>query len=165
MGLSLIDNRSTGLQCLCLFNQQISCRGSHFVVQACYANYQKKWYNVLIAPDALLMREREHRYNAGLWISFWAIGGGFVCKMELSFMSIAEKILAILAQVTEVSQVQHDLDLPLYESGILDSMKTVEFIVALAEQAGIEVSPSEFEREAWATPRAIVTTLADKMAL
>jgi len=35
-------------------------------------------------------------------------------------------------------------------------MKTVELMVALSEEFGIDISPAEFEREQWATPRRIV---------
>ncbi|MFN8486538.1 MAG: D-alanine--poly(phosphoribitol) ligase subunit DltC [Caldilineaceae bacterium] len=77
-------------------------------------------------------------------------------------MSNAEKVLAVLAQVTEVEQVKHDLDLRLYDLGILDSMKTVELIVAFSEQLGIDISPTEFAREEWATPRTMVAALAHK---
>lgn len=77
-------------------------------------------------------------------------------------MSREEKVLAILAQVTEVEQVKQDLDLRLYDLGILDSMKTVELIVALSEELGIDISPTEFERTEWATPRAMVAALAHK---
>lgn len=78
-------------------------------------------------------------------------------------MATEEKLLAVLAQVTEVNQVKQDLDLRLYESGILDSLKTVELIVAFSEQLGIDISPTEFEREEWATPRAIVAALQRKV--
>lgn len=82
--------------------------------------------------------------------------------MGLLAMSSAEKVLAVLAQVTEVEQVKQNLDLRLYDLGILDSMKTVELIVAFSEQLGLDISPTEFEREAWATPRAMVAALAHK---
>ena len=78
-------------------------------------------------------------------------------------MSMEEKVLAVLAQVTEVDQVKQDLDLRLYELGILDSFKTVELIVAFSEQLGIDISPTEFERAEWATPRAMVAALARKV--
>lgn len=78
-------------------------------------------------------------------------------------MSIEAKVLDVLAQVTEVDQVKQNLDLRLYDVGILDSMKTVELIVAFAEQLGIDISPTEFEREEWATPRAIVAALTNKL--
>ena len=47
-------------------------------------------------------------------------------------------------------------DLALYDLQILDSMKTVELLVALSRDVGVEISPADFEREAWATPRKLV---------
>jgi D-alanine--poly(phosphoribitol) ligase subunit 2 len=67
-----------------------------------------------------------------------------------------EKILTVLAEVAETDEVRSDRDLALYDLQILDSMKTVQLIVAFGEQLGVEISPAEFEREAWATPRKLV---------
>jgi D-alanine--poly(phosphoribitol) ligase subunit 2 len=65
-------------------------------------------------------------------------------------------ILDVLASVAESEEVRNDPDLALYDLQILDSMKTVELIVALGRELGVEISPAEFEREAWATPRKLV---------
>lgn len=70
-----------------------------------------------------------------------------------------EKILAILARVAETEEVRRDLDLALYDLQVLDSMKTVELIVALGSEMGVEISPAEFERENWATPRKLVADI------
>jgi D-alanine--poly(phosphoribitol) ligase subunit 2 len=59
-----------------------------------------------------------------------------------------DKILSILAEVAETQEVFTQPDLALYDLQILDSMKTVELIVALGRELGVEVSPAEFEREA-----------------
>ena len=50
--------------------------------------------------------------------------------MPLS-LSRAERVLARLAIVAETDDVRTDLELPLYADHVLDSMKTVELIVAL----------------------------------
>jgi D-alanine--poly(phosphoribitol) ligase subunit 2 len=47
---------------------------------------------------------------------------------------------------------------------ILDSMKTVELIVALGREVGVEVSPAEFDREAWATPAKLVADIERRLA-
>jgi len=67
-----------------------------------------------------------------------------------------DKILAVLAEVAETEEVRTNPDLALYDLQILDSMKTVQLIVALGQEIGVEISPAEFEREAWATPRQFV---------
>lgn len=78
-------------------------------------------------------------------------------------MSTAEKVLAVLADVSEVDQVRQNPDLRLYDLDILDSLKTVELIVAFSEKLGVEVSPAELEREQWSTPSKIVAYIEEKL--
>jgi D-alanine--poly(phosphoribitol) ligase subunit 2 len=74
-------------------------------------------------------------------------------------------ILDVLASVAETEEVRTDPDLALYDLQILDSMKTVELIVALGREIGVEISPAEFEREAWATPRKLVEDILRRLAV
>jgi D-alanine--poly(phosphoribitol) ligase subunit 2 len=76
----------------------------------------------------------------------------------------ANQILDVLASVTETDEVRTQLDLALYDLQVLDSMKTVELIVALGREVGVEVSPAEFDREAWATPRKLVEDVQRRLA-
>ncbi len=75
-----------------------------------------------------------------------------------------EKILTILAEVAETDEVRADQSLALYDLQILASMKTVQLIVALSEQLGVEISPAEFERAAWATPALLVADVLRRLA-
>jgi D-alanine--poly(phosphoribitol) ligase subunit 2 len=75
----------------------------------------------------------------------------------------SEKILNVLAEVTETPEVLNQPDLALFDLQILDSMKTVQLIVALGEEIGVEISPAEFEREAWATPRLFVADILRRL--
>jgi len=70
-------------------------------------------------------------------------------------MTTADRILAILAGIAETDEVLQNPDVRLFEVDLLDSLKTVELMVALSEEFGVEISPAEFEREQWATPRQI----------
>ncbi len=79
-------------------------------------------------------------------------------------MTNADKILEVLTQVAQFPEVRSRPDLRLYDLDILDSLKTVELIVALSEQLQVEISPAEFEREQWATPRRIVEYVENKIA-
>ena len=74
------------------------------------------------------------------------------------------QILDILAAVAETDEVRNRPDLRLYEDQVLDSMKTVELIVAVGRELGVEISPAEFEREAWATPALFVSDIERRMA-
>lgn len=75
-----------------------------------------------------------------------------------------EKILTVLAEIAETDEVRTNPDLALYDLQVLDSMKTVQLIVALGQEIGVEVSPAEFEREAWATPRKLVEDVLRRLA-
>ena len=77
--------------------------------------------------------------------------------------SLSDKVLQVLSSVAETDQVRKILDLPLYDLQILDSMKTVELIIAIGQQIGVEISPAEFEREQWATPRKLIADIERRL--
>ena len=59
-------------------------------------------------------------------------------------MSGADGVLRTLAEVTEVDELQTNLDIRLYDSHVLDSMKTVELMLALSDRFGLDISPGIF---------------------
>ena len=61
-------------------------------------------------------------------------------------------ILKLLAEIAGTEEVHRNLQLDLYGTQTLDSMRTVELIVLLEERCGVSISPAEFDRESWATP-------------
>ena len=74
------------------------------------------------------------------------------------------QILDVLARIAETDEVRTNPDLALFDLQVLDSMKTVELIVAFGSELGVEISPAEFEREAWATPRKLVEDVQNRLA-
>ena len=78
--------------------------------------------------------------------------------------STADRILEVLASVAETEEVRINPDLALYDLQVLDSMKTVQLIVELGREIGVEVSPAEFDRDAWATPRKLVEDVQRRLA-
>jgi D-alanine--poly(phosphoribitol) ligase subunit 2 len=74
-----------------------------------------------------------------------------------------DKIMDVLASVAETEEVRSNPDLALYDLQILDSMKTVELMVALSTEVGVDISPAEFERESWATPRKFVADVLGRI--
>lgn len=76
-----------------------------------------------------------------------------------------DQILDVLARVAETDEVKTNLDLALYDLQVLDSMKTVQLIVELGQETGIEISPAEFDRDAWATPRKIIEDIERRLAV
>ena len=75
----------------------------------------------------------------------------------------SDQVLDVLARVADTEEVRTNPDLALYDLQILDSMKTVELIVALQQELGVEVSPAEFDRDAWATPAKMVTDVQKRL--
>jgi D-alanine--poly(phosphoribitol) ligase subunit 2 len=78
-------------------------------------------------------------------------------------MSTSARLLEVLKTVAETDEVERNLDLPLYDSQVLDSMKTVDLMVAIAQEFGIDISPAEFEREKWATPRLMIEDIEKRV--
>ena len=74
-----------------------------------------------------------------------------------------EKVLQLVALVAEADEVRNDLELPLYERQLLDSIRTVELMIGIEEEFGLKISPAEFERENWETPRKIIADLENRM--
>ena len=75
-------------------------------------------------------------------------------------MSLARSILEILAEITGSDEVRWDLDVPLFERQLLDSLGTVELIVRLGEELHVEISPADLDRATWATPRLLIANVA-----
>ena len=69
----------------------------------------------------------------------------------------------ILEHVTGTDQVRRNPDLALFDLDILDSLGTVELIVALSEKFGVEISPAEIERQQWASPRKIIAYMEERV--
>ncbi len=74
-------------------------------------------------------------------------------------MDIEQKTLELLTEVTGTDATQLDPDFELYDRGLMDSMTTVQLIASLSEQFNLDISPAEFDRDLWATPRLLVADI------
>ena len=79
-------------------------------------------------------------------------------------MSVADRVLTILAEVAELDEVRTNRDIRLFDTHVLDSLKTVELMVAFSDRLGVEISPAEFDRRQWATPGKIVEYFEARLA-
>ncbi|MBS0936194.1 D-alanine--poly(phosphoribitol) ligase subunit DltC [Lactiplantibacillus plantarum] len=68
-------------------------------------------------------------------------------------------VLSILQDLTG-EDVSNNMDANLFDEGILDSMGSVQLLLELQNQLGIEVPVSEFERSEWETPAKIIAKVA-----
>ncbi len=74
-------------------------------------------------------------------------------------MNFKEKVLQVIAEVCQDDVVKEELDLDLFDSGLIDSFGTVELLVKFEDQLDINVPITEFDRDTWNTPNAIVDRL------
>lgn len=79
-------------------------------------------------------------------------------------VTTADQVLAILGEIAEQDDLAEELDVRLYDEHMLDSLKTVELILAFNEAFDIEIAPTSFEPEQWATPRRIVAFVETALA-
>ncbi|MBV9327760.1 MAG: D-alanine--poly(phosphoribitol) ligase subunit DltC [Chloroflexi bacterium] len=78
--------------------------------------------------------------------------------------SVTDEVLSCLAACARTDEVWRDLDLELFEQHLLDSLAVVELLVQLSERLDLDLSPSEFDRDVWATPRKIIAYLSGRLA-
>ena len=78
-------------------------------------------------------------------------------------MDIQERTLRVLSEVTETPGRDLPMDYALFDRGLMDSMTTVQLIAALSEEFGLDVSPADFDREAWATPQRLVADIQRRL--
>ena len=70
--------------------------------------------------------------------------------------------IAEVAQVSDVSDLRANLDINLYETHLLDSLRTVELLLLLSDRFNVDLSPAELDREQWATPRKLIDYLEQR---
>lgn len=73
-----------------------------------------------------------------------------------------EKVLALLEEICEDDVVREDGDINLFEEDLLDSLAFTELLVAIEEQFGILISPSEVERTDVETPNKIIALIQSR---
>ena len=78
--------------------------------------------------------------------------------------NVKDRVLQILSELTSSRNVLTQPNLPLYESGLVDSLGTVSLILAFDEEFGISISPAEFDRQTWATPEKLVEDIRKRIA-
>jgi D-alanine--poly(phosphoribitol) ligase subunit 2 len=71
-------------------------------------------------------------------------------------VSTRERVIDLLVDVTRADEVRRDVDLPLYDLGLIDSLGTVELLVAITQEFAVDISPTEIDRTIWATPQKII---------
>ena len=72
-----------------------------------------------------------------------------------------EQILTILEDITGTDEIRENRELDLFGEGLLDSLASVQLLVELDGQLGVQVPVSEFDREQWGTPNKIIAQVQE----
>jgi D-alanine--poly(phosphoribitol) ligase subunit 2 len=80
-------------------------------------------------------------------------------------MSVADEVIATIQAVTNDAEVAVDRDLNLFELQVLDSLRTIELVVALSARFDTDIALSEIDRSLWATPNKIISFMESRVGV
>ncbi|SYW03501.1 D-alanine--poly(phosphoribitol) ligase subunit 2 [Oenococcus oeni] len=66
-----------------------------------------------------------------------------------------KEVLAILENISG-EDLSNQMDDNYFDNGLMDSMATVDLVLALQDKFGINVPVSEFDRSKWDTPNKVI---------
>jgi D-alanine--poly(phosphoribitol) ligase subunit 2 len=78
-------------------------------------------------------------------------------------MAFDEEVVAAIEEVTREPEVRANHQLRLFELEVLDSLRTIMLMMELNSRFGVDIAPSEIDREAWATPARIVAFVEERV--
>lgn len=73
-----------------------------------------------------------------------------------------ERLLDIIVDVCDDEIVREDLDMDLFEEDVLDSLGLVELLLAIEDDFGVTISPTEYEKKDLSTVNKILFILEEK---
>ena len=77
--------------------------------------------------------------------------------------SIDEQIVDLIVEISGEDEVADDRDMDLFEEDMLDSMAAIELLVAIKDNFGVSIAPTELEREEMNTVNKIIARVRERM--
>ena len=74
-----------------------------------------------------------------------------------------ERLLALIEEIAGDPVVREERDMDLFEEGLFDSMAAIELLVAIEDCFGVDIAPTEVEREDMNTVNLIIARVAERM--
>lgn len=62
-------------------------------------------------------------------------------------MDFEKLALEIMEDVCETDEIRDDLDMDLFDAGLIDSLATINIILAIEEKIGVRLQPTDFEKK------------------
>ena len=76
---------------------------------------------------------------------------------------LEDRIIDLIVDITGEDEVRDNRDVDLFEEDILDSLGAIELLVALQDNFGVSIAPTELEREEMNTVNLIIARTAERM--
>ena len=80
-------------------------------------------------------------------------------------MNVELIVRETLRQVTGSEEVVVNPDLPLFESGLLDSLNVAELLAGLSEKLDAEIPLTAFDQPEWATPAKVASAVRKVLSM
>lgn len=77
--------------------------------------------------------------------------------------SIDEQIIDLIVDISGEDEVAEERDLDLFEEQILDSMAAIELLVALKDEFGVSIAPTELDRSEMNTVNKIIARVKERL--
>lgn len=74
-----------------------------------------------------------------------------------------EKVLDMFEEVIGTDEIREDLDLNLFDAGLLDSLGIIEMLLKIEEVFGLKLQPTDLERSDMATVNNLTAFLESKL--
>ena len=76
---------------------------------------------------------------------------------------LEQQIIDLVVDISGDDEAAEDLDVDLFEEDILDSIAAIELLVALKEEFGVSIAPTELEREEMNTVNKIIERVRERL--
>ena len=83
--------------------------------------------------------------------------------MTMSHEEVSARILDLIEDITDDPEVRRHLDEDLFDLGFLDSMAAIELLVGLEEELGVEIAPTEVQRNEMNTVNKIIAQVEKRL--
>ena len=74
-----------------------------------------------------------------------------------------EKVLDMFEEVIGTDEIREDLDLNLFDAGLLDSLGIIQMLLEIEEVFGLKLQPTDLERSDMATVNNLTAFLESKL--
>lgn len=78
-------------------------------------------------------------------------------------MELTEQVLEMLEEICDDEAVREERDIDLFAAGLLDSLAAIEVLVDIEERFGVEIAPTEVERNAMNSVNKIIDQIEARL--